>query len=94
MKLPSGRTLHDYTHYFKIQTEFQQEVNEKLSKEAKADTLSEQQAYCSLILGEMKIKVCPSLHVIVEGNSVSGKYITYSIYRSAVRVTENNHSFS
>lgn len=73
MKLPSECTLHDYTSYFKSQPGLQWEVNEQLSQEAKVDMLPEQQAYCSLILDEMKIKVHPSLHVTVVGISVGGK---------------------
>ena len=56
IKLPSERTLRDYTHYFKSQPGFQREVIEELIREAKLDTLPEEQRYCGLIVDEMKVK--------------------------------------
>ena len=56
IKLPSERTLRDYTHYFQSRPGFQLEVNQQLIKEGKLDKLPEHRKYCSLILDEMKIK--------------------------------------
>ena len=56
IKLPSERTLRDYTHYFNSKTGFQQEVNEQLRKESKLSELSESRKYCGLVLDEMKVK--------------------------------------
>ena len=56
IKLPSERTLRDYTHYFKSQTGFQREVNEQVLKESKVDQLQENRKYCALFLDEMKVK--------------------------------------
>ena len=39
IKLPSERTLRDYTHYFKHRAGFQQEVNQQLMKESKVHNL-------------------------------------------------------
>ena len=54
--LPSERTLRDYTHYFKHQPGFQQELNRQLLKESKVNELSEQRKYCGIVFDEMKIK--------------------------------------
>ena len=56
IKLPSERTLRDYTHYFRSKTGFQEEVNDQLRKEAKVSDLPEPKKYCGLILDEMKVK--------------------------------------
>lgn len=56
IKLPSERTLRDYTHYFKHQAGFQEEVVQQLMKEAKVQNLPEYQRYCGIIFDEMKIK--------------------------------------
>ena len=56
IKLPSERTLRDYTHYFQSKTDFQEEVNDQLRKETKVCYLPEPKKYCSLILAEMKVK--------------------------------------
>ena len=56
IKLPSERTLRDYTHYFKSKVGFQLEVTRQLQKEAKIEDLPENRRFCALILDEMKIK--------------------------------------
>ena len=56
IKLPSERTLRDYTHYFRSQTGFQQEVNQQLQKEANLEALPECRRFCSLVVDEMKVK--------------------------------------
>ena len=56
IKLPSERTLHDYTHYFKSRAGFQIEVNQQLQKEAKIKDLPENRRFCALLLDEMKLK--------------------------------------
>ena len=56
IKLPSERTLRDYTHYFESKTGFQEEVSDQLRKELKLSELSEQKRYCGIILDEMKVK--------------------------------------
>ena len=56
IKLPSERTLRDYTHYFKHRPGFQQEVNQQLMKESKVHDLPEEQKYCGIIFDEMKVK--------------------------------------
>ena len=39
LKLPSGRTLRDYVHYFSNRPGFQKEVHQQLFKEAKIESL-------------------------------------------------------
>lgn len=56
LKLPSERTLRDYTHYFTNRTGFQKEVHQQQLDEVKIESLSENRQYVSLILDEMKIK--------------------------------------
>ena len=56
IKLPSERTLCDYTHYFKNRPGFQKEVNEQLQKESRVSKLSEEYKYCGIVFDEMKIK--------------------------------------
>ena len=56
IRLPSERTLRDYTHYFKSQTGFQQEVNQQLQKEANLEVLPECQRFCGLVVDEMQVK--------------------------------------
>lgn len=53
IKLPSERTLRDYTHYFHSKTGFQKEVNNQLIKESR---VNKEQKYCGLISDEMKVK--------------------------------------
>lgn len=56
LKLPSERTLCDYTHYLTSSTGFQKEVHQQLLDEIKIDSLPENRRFVSLILDEMKIK--------------------------------------
>ena len=56
IKLPSERTLRDYTHYFRSKTGFQQEVNEQLYKESKVNELPEHRRFCGIVLDKMKVK--------------------------------------
>ena len=58
IKLPSERTLRDYTHYFKHQSGYQLEVSKQLrmQKKAKVKDLPENKRHVSLILDEMKIR--------------------------------------
>ena len=49
LRLPSERTLRDYTHYFKSQPGFLPDLNKQLKKEAGIDSLP-------LLIDEMKIK--------------------------------------
>ena len=55
IKLPSERTLRDFT-YFQSRPGFQLEVNQQLLKEGKLDDLPEHRKYCCLVLDEMKMK--------------------------------------
>ena len=54
IKLPSERTLRDYTHFFKSETGFQPEVDAMLKREAELHDST--QKYVVLLLDEMKIK--------------------------------------
>lgn len=56
IKLPSERTLRDYTHYFKSRAGFQLEVNQQLQKESKVCDLPENRRFCALLVDEMKVK--------------------------------------
>ena len=56
IKLPSERTLRDYTHYFKSRAGFQLEVNQQLQKESKVSELPSNRQFCALLLDEMKLK--------------------------------------
>ena len=56
IKLPSERTLRDYTHYFKHRAGFQPELNQQLRKESKVHDLPEEQKYCGIIFDEMKVR--------------------------------------
>ena len=56
IKLPSERTLRDYTHYFTSKTGFQDEVNQQLISEVNTLSLPESRKYVGLIVDEMKIK--------------------------------------
>ena len=53
MKLPSERTLRDYTHLFKADTGFQSEVDDMLRREVKSEAWMK---YVVLILDELKVK--------------------------------------
>lgn len=56
IRLPSNRTLRDYTNVIKEKSGFQCEVDEQLFKEAKVEELAEHQKYIALIFDEVKIK--------------------------------------
>lgn len=56
LRLPSERTLRDYTNIIKAKSGFQCEVDEQLFKEAKVEELADHQKYISLIFDEVKIK--------------------------------------
>ena len=71
VKLPSERTLRDYTNYFEVKTGFQDEVDEQLIQEISSLHLSENRMFFGILLDEMKIK---------EGlvfNKYSGKIIGF-----------------
>ena len=56
VKLPSERTLRDYTHVFKSTTGFQAEVDDMLRKEVGSENWKN---YIVLLLDEMKVKESP-----------------------------------
>ncbi len=56
MKLPSERTLRDYTHFFKSKSGFQVEVDQMLKKEAQLDSIPDWKKYVVLLFDEMKVK--------------------------------------
>ena len=56
MKLPSERTLRDYTHYIKARSGFQGDVDQELVKEAKLNELPDRKKHIVLLLDEMKVK--------------------------------------
>ena len=56
VRLPSERTLRDYTHYFTSQPGYQPDLNLQLQKEANIESLPEKRRYVSLLIDEMKIK--------------------------------------
>ena len=56
LRLPSERTLRDYTNFIKAKSGFQCEVDEQLFKEAKIEELADHQKYIALIFDEVKIK--------------------------------------
>ncbi len=56
IKLPSERTLRDYTHYFEHKAGYQVEVLQQLQKESKVKELSDNKKFCRLIIDEMKIR--------------------------------------
>ena len=56
LRLPSQRTLRDYTHVIKPSSGFSNDVDEMIVKEAKLDTLEEWQKHVVLIFDEMHIK--------------------------------------
>ena len=55
IKLPSERSLRDYTHFFKSKEGFQREVDEMLQNEAQIHT-AERKKYVALLFDEMKVK--------------------------------------
>ena len=58
MKLPSERTLRDYTHFFKSTTGFQGDVDAMLKRELRLEELDSSDAnrYVILLIDEIKIK--------------------------------------
>ena len=56
IKLPSERTLRDYTHLFKAATGIQPEVSAHIIKEAKVDTLEEWKKYVAVVFDEVQIR--------------------------------------
>lgn len=56
LRLPSERTLRDYTNVIKSRSGFQCEVDEQLLKEAKLEDSAEHRKYVSLVFDEVKIK--------------------------------------
>ena len=56
VKLPSERTLRDYTHYFTHRTGFQDDVDKQLASEINQLSLSDAKKFVALSFDEMKIK--------------------------------------
>ena len=56
LKLPSQRTLRDYTHYIKSSCGFSSEVDNDLLRAADYHSLEEWQTYVGLIIDEIHIK--------------------------------------
>ena len=56
IKLPSERTLRDYTHLIKFATGIQPEVSAQLRKEAKMESIEEWQKFVAVVFDEVKIK--------------------------------------
>lgn len=56
LKLPSERTLRDYTHWMKARPGFQVEVDQQLIEEAKLGSISDFQKYVCVVFDEVKIK--------------------------------------
>ncbi len=56
IKLPSERTLRDYSNYFKSKTGYQVEMIRELQQESKLPTLPESKKYVTLTIDEMKVK--------------------------------------
>lgn len=56
IKLPSERTLRDYTNYFKSKTGFQAEVDQMLIEEASLHGSSEWNLYLVIVFDEMKVR--------------------------------------
>lgn len=56
LKLPSERTLRDYTHIVKAKPGLQPDVDEQLINESKLGEIPEHQKYVALIFDEVKIK--------------------------------------
>ena len=56
MKLPSERTLRDYTHHFVSKAGFQEEVDDQLLAEIKQLNLPDSRRYVAILIDEMKIK--------------------------------------
>ena len=56
LKLPSERTLRDYTHWIKARPGFQVEVDRQLIEEAKLTSIPDFQKYVCVVFDEVKIK--------------------------------------
>lgn len=56
MKLPSERTLRDYTHYFKNKAGFSEDVDSMLSKEAKLNDIPSWKKHVTIVIDEIKVK--------------------------------------
>ncbi len=56
IKLPSERTLRDYTNYFEHEPGFQNEILKQLRKESKLADLPDSKRFCGIIIDEMKIR--------------------------------------
>ena len=56
LRLPSERTLRDFTHYVKSQQGFHPELNEQLKKQASIDSLPPSKRYVALLFDEMKVE--------------------------------------
>ena len=56
LKLPSERTLRDYTHFIKTRPGFQAEVDSMLVREAGLSNLPEWKRHVVLLFDEMKVK--------------------------------------
>ena len=56
IKLPSERTLRDYTHYIKSEAGFSAELDQVLADEFHVEDLPEWKRYVVLVLDEMKVK--------------------------------------
>ena len=56
MKLPSERTLRDYTHYFKNKAGFSDDIDDMLSKEAKLNDIPYWKKHVTLVVDEIKVK--------------------------------------
>ena len=56
IKLPSERTLRDYSNYFKGKTGYQVEVNHELQRESKVSSLPDCRKYVTVVIDEMKVK--------------------------------------
>ena len=56
IKLPSGRTLRDYTHLYNPKLGFQKEVDQQLYEDLKVDQLADWQKHVGIVFDEIKIK--------------------------------------
>ena len=56
LKLPSERTLRDYTHFIKSRVGFSSELDQLLADESQVNTLPEWKRHVVLVLDEMKVK--------------------------------------
>ena len=56
IKLPSERTLRDYTHFIKIKAGFSSELDQFLADESLVETLPEWKRHVVLVIDELKVK--------------------------------------